>query len=805
MDNNKDKEFKDFLEKIQGQNKAGLLLSALSVKYERETAGEDADERERQLNELFKTMEKVEKAITGLSVQFDLKPMITALENQTQILQKSLKEQALLRKISEGSLEYDKESSQYRNMSGRDLESDISGKTIKQGGFVDFETAANRLQGQGVRVRESQENQINLKSVELGEKSAVIGDQPIESVNDKKNTEIDGFGNLADLGEAVGARLKGIFNFMINKVEKVKEVEAGSKVETKSLKDEVTVKPEITGINPEADNIQTTQEVMAESAKKDVELTSINNDLLKQQLNELKKISASLSPSVPSDLPEGRLKPSPATAASSDEGGLDLGGAVSGMGGLAKKAGGALIKGAKAVGSGALSLGGGVARFATSGAGKALGAAAAVGIGAYTAYKGYNAAADSKQAKLEEIQTRVDSGEINPEQASIARKEVGNTATVEKSGAVGEGTGMAAGAVAGGLAGAKLGAAIGSIIPGAGTVVGAGIGTIAGGALGAFAGSKTGKFVGEKIGSGISAIKGFFGGTEDVPGAKAGAAVTGQSSDKTTSESTKFSEMEFSRKDPDTYQKFTEFRDKRTLEIAKTEAEGMGRKEPSVDDMQTARLEAQVEAVNKFKNEIKAVGSSIAMVAGLSGSDRVAKEIGTGKTQPQPVVKGNVESLTTYSESVSGTLKGVTGEQITSHPNFKKYYNEALQVNPEDKQSAYEEAASRVKVDMIKSGAKGPTSGDESMNKSPDIISSPQVEAVRGGQQGTAGAEVSRQSTDNTDLTREANMRQPVAQPIISSNVSNNNTQSFVPIKPSPRAERSGSALDRYNDRVNVY
>ena len=67
------------------------------------------------------------------------------------------------------------------------------------------------------------------------------------------------------------------------------------------------------------------------------------------------------------------------------------------------------------------------------------------------------------------------------------------------------------------------------------------------------------------------------------------------------------------------------------------------------------------------------------------------------------------------------------------------------------------------------------------------------------------GSEVSRQSTENSDLTREANMRQSAVQPIISSNVSNNNTQSFVPIKPSPRSERTGSALDRYNDRVSAY
>ena len=43
MDKTKDDAFRNFLEKIQGQNKAGLLINTLQLKYERETAGEDAD------------------------------------------------------------------------------------------------------------------------------------------------------------------------------------------------------------------------------------------------------------------------------------------------------------------------------------------------------------------------------------------------------------------------------------------------------------------------------------------------------------------------------------------------------------------------------------------------------------------------------------------------------------------------------------------------------------------------------------------------------------------------------------------
>lgn len=703
MDKTKDDAFRNFLEKIQGQNKAGLLINTLQLKYERETAGEDADKREEQLEQLATAFENVEKAITGMSVKFEFEPVINALENQTQVLQKSLEEQALLRKVSEGSLEYDKESAQYRNLSGKELTSDVSGKTIKQGAYVDFETAANRLQGQGKRVRESEQNQITFKPVELGKKTTVTGQPGDVTPKREKDEETTGFGNIGDLGKAVGARLKGIYDFMTNKVDK---------------KEDVKAKPEITGINPESDNIQSTQEVMADSAKKDVELTGINNDLLEQQLKELKKISASLAPSTPSDLPEGRLKPTPGTAAGEaagdSGGGLGLGDALAGMGGLAKKAGSAVLTGAKAVGKGALSLGGSVAKFAASGAGKALGATAAVGLGAYTAYKGYTAAEDSKQSKLNDVQAKVDSGEMKPEEAATARKQIGNTATIEKSGAVGEGTGMAAGAITGGMAGAKLGAAIGSIIPGAGTVVGAGIGTIAGGALGAFAGSSAGKYVGEKVGSGINSVKDFFGGKTDAPGAKANAAVTGQPTESKT-----------------------------------TTSIGNGKTSTQASPSNPAAIATQKAKLARMGSDMDAKGEKLRSEATKLGIDP---------------------------NTAKGTFEGGVLTNITDSTSGKEH---KIEISEKDKRSV--EAARSMRAMNERSG---------------------QLAAAASA---SMGSEVSRQSTENSDLTRETNMRQSAVQPIISSNVSNNNTQSFVPIKPSPRSERSGSALDRYNDRVSAY
>lgn len=378
---------------------------------------------------------------------------------EVSISNKSLQELSLIRKLTEGSLEYDKEAAQYRNTSGREVTSKVTGKDIKKGGFIDFETAADQLSGQSKRVRES-----------------------------------------AGVPE----------------------------VELKSSKSSSPDKTKVEAVNAESDNVQSPQEILAETSKTDLEVTKESNQIFKDQLIELKLIRQALTGTDSTTTPSKKstdtgTQSSPAQA--TEDGGPGLLDLVD-AGGLVKKTGGAIAKGAKAVGRGALAAGKGIARFAGTGAGKALGAVAAVGMGAYTAYQGYNEAEDNKQAKLDEVQAKFDSGEISSEEAAKARKEIGNTATVEKSGAVGEGTGMAAGAIAG----AKAGAAIGTFFGGP---IGTGVGALAGGALGAFAGSKAGKVVGEYGGKAINAIKGFFGGGEDTaPGTSTPGTGTGTGNPK---------------------------------------------------------------------------------------------------------------------------------------------------------------------------------------------------------------------------------------------------------------------------------
>ena len=603
-----DPSFKAFLDKLQEQNNRSFIAQLVQLKAEREIAGEDNDKREKQLDSVISSLGDVRSAVTGVKLDIDLTPLVNIGENQTKLLEELSKEASLTRKLTEGSVEYDKEAAQYRNISGRDIESKVSGKISKDGGFLDFETARDTLSGQGKRVREA--NAFDLKPINytpgktiaaaVGGKGSPAGgkeEKPVKEVDTRSFFEV-----FKDELKAAPGRIRdNLIGYTPEKTdgrEKKTEVD-GAGIEP-NAPEPITAKPQVTGINSESDNVASTGEIMADTAKSDLELSKQMLDTTKAQLIELKAIREALAPKIPKELVEQKGGATDTGTGTGEGGGGGLG--LGDMLPSGKKIGRAL----KNVGRGALSLGGKALKFMGGKGGAIAGGVLAVGAGAYTAYEGYTAAEDSKNAKLEEVQAKVDTGEMKPEEAAAARKEIGNTATVEKSGAVGEGTGMAVGAIAGMKAGAMLGAFGGPI--------GAGVGAIAGGALGAFAGSSGGKYIGEKIGGGINAVKGFFGGKTDAPGAAtkealapAPATVKSETTKTETTTDSVFNEAEFAKKDPDTFKKYQEFKDKRTDEIAqkdpffKTDRKGA---------YSTARGEAIDEAKAKFKKEIDAVGAN---------------------------------------------------------------------------------------------------------------------------------------------------------------------------------------------------
>jgi hypothetical protein len=74
-------------------------------------------------------------------------------------------------------------------------------------------------------------------------------------------------------------------------------------------------------------------------------------------------------------------------------------------------------------------------------------------------------------------------------------------------------------------------------------------------------------------------------------------------------------------------------------------------------------------------------------------------------TTPSAIPGKSASKVTTSSGKVSGSLSGVTIDQIKSHPNFKKYYDQAISEGS-DKVSAIQEATMMVKEDMIKEQSK---------------------------------------------------------------------------------------------------
>ena len=332
-----DPSFKAFLEKLQEQNNRGFVTQLVQLKAEREIAGEDNDKREEQLNDVISSLKEVRLAVTGNKLDIDLTPLINIGENQTKLLEELIKESSLTRKLTEGSVEYDKEAAQYRNTSGRDIESKVSGKTSKDGGFIDFETARDALSGQGKRAKEA--NTFDLKPINYtpgkAAAAAVVGKgkKPADEEDDLNQPAFKGFLEeiksgfkffMTDgLSEKPGT---GIFQTPSKEVEsKDKESEVSSPIQE----------------NPEADNVASTGEVQADAAKNDLELSKQMLDTTKAQLVELKAIREALAPKTPKDLVEQKGGPTTEKEKESEGGGGGgllggLGGMMPGMGGLGK-------------------------------------------------------------------------------------------------------------------------------------------------------------------------------------------------------------------------------------------------------------------------------------------------------------------------------------------------------------------------------------------------------------------------------------------------------------------------------------
>lgn len=329
-------------------------------------------------------------------------------------------------------------------------------------------------------------------------------------------------------------------------------------------------------------------------------------------------------------------------------GGLGLADMLGGskLGKIAKSAGRGLLSGAKSAGS-----------FMLRRAGP-LAAVAAVGAGAYEGYKGWSDAGDKQDAAKDEIRAKLDAGEITQGEASQLTKQVNETATVEKAGAAGKGTGMALGGAAGALKGAAAGAAIGSVVPVVGTVIGGAIGATVGAIGGGWLGGKGGEWAGKKLGQ---AKNWLFGSSGDVAPSKG------------SSVNINFSESEFAKNDSENYQKFASERQELTNKYAEEHAKKFGRKEPSPVDRKSAYMKANTETIEKYRKEIEAAGAGKVTGGKVSSQNLSGADTATSAAQVSPASApstGNVISKASgdNEQAKLDATRGGGGNTVVSAP-----------------------------------------------------------------------------------------------------------------------------------------
>lgn len=159
-------------------------------------------------------------------------------------------------------------------------------------------------------------------------------------------------------------------------------------------------------------------------------------------------------------------------------------------GGGGESSGGGILDTAAQIAGGAAMGGMGMGALATGAAVTA--GVAGVAYGAYKGYTGYQEAKQQEGAANKDIDEKVSRGELTQAQGLNEKDKVKKTARIEKSKAVGEGTGIAAGAAGGALLGATYGSALGPL--------GTAVGGVGGALVGGFLGGGGGKWLGEKAG-----------------------------------------------------------------------------------------------------------------------------------------------------------------------------------------------------------------------------------------------------------------------------------------------------------------
>ena len=228
----------------------------------------------------------------------------------------------------------------------------------------------------------------------------------------------------------------------------------------------------------------------------------------------------------------------------------------------------------------------------------------------------------------------------------------------------------------------------------------------------------------------------------------------------------------------------------------------------AIDD----KYQKQIDAKKKEVSELgKAPGISEAKKAVKDFDDDIDK--GFSDEAPaksvSKVTGGKVKSsefAITSTQSVETVTGGETTTKRVLTDDAKKA--EAELTGMSGKHTAERKQA----VDKLKSEGKitGRFATDEDYQQIPELKDlKAKQDAERGViakriDKGTS-TDVSKVSIDNATMRDEMSASRSDSSTVVSNNISSNNTTKFVPMKSSPRAENTGSALDRYTSRITTY
>ena len=593
-------------------------------------------------------------------------------------------------------------------------------------------------------------------------------DRAVEAKNKKEDKEEDKE-EVDNFDPSIRARIKSfITDGASDRLASLQAQKPATEVVKKEREDKVSSPREV---NPEADNINTSAEIQADAAKKDLELSKEMLDTTKEELTLLKEIKDALAPKTPAELGDSNAQGLGAAAGAtiapetSSSPGVNIDLPVPGLPdkkdgkpgkpgketgkAVAKGVGKSLLKKIPVIGAVA-GLAYGASRamsgdFAGAGMEVASGLAGTIpGVGT-AASVGIDAALAAKDAGMfDKEQTPAPT--TTPATAPVATAPVKATAQVA-------------------TASTSLGGAIAATAAPAATKPSKGTSS--------FKGSENL----EKLQIAEGELQGLYSDLRDEKG---------KLLEKFVNDRKRFpGGVPSDPSDPDYPKELKAIDDKyqKQIDAKKKEVSELG-KAPGISEAKKAAKDFDDDLDKGFSDEAPAKS-----VSKVTGGKVKSSEFSITSTQSVETVTGGETTtkrvLTDDAKKAEAELTGMSS----------KHTAERKQV-----------------VDKLKSEGKitGRFATDEDYQQIPELKDlKAKQDAERGViakrvDKGTS-TDVSKVSIDNATMRDEMSASRSDSSTVVSNNISSNNTTKFVPMKSSPRAENTGSALDRYTSRITTY